>query len=356
MNFSFLILRSPEVCSLGTNIFSRLLKKRAAKKPGPGLDRQDPLKGKAVSSEDLKTRKISRNLKENKEYLVGILGRNVDLVTREINPGGVNRTIWLVYLETLADNNGISESILKPLMLEQFIGEIERPDADFIELIENSIITAPQIRSKVYTMDDVTDAVMSGTVALFVDGCTEALLISLKDWPQRGVYFFVDPAEPGPSAAVPGRVVRVGTHALKTGSSSTLWRRLSQHRGQRNGSGNHRGSVFRLHVGRSLIARDSIALGTWGVGSSATPDVRAVERELEERVSGYLAELLVTFVPVLDEPGPRSMRGFIERNSIGSLSAARDLGSGPSDVWLGWHAPSGAVQESGLWNVRHVGE
>lgn len=176
------------------------------------------------------------------------------------------------------------------------------------------------------------------------------------DWPQRGVYFFVDPAEPGPSAAVPGRVVRVGTHALKTGSSSTLWRRLSQHRGQRNGSGNHRGSVFRLHVGRSLIARDSIALGTWGVGSSATPDVRAVERELEERVSGYLAELLVTFVPVLDEPGPRSMRGFIERNSIGSLSAARDLGSGPSDVWLGWHAPSGAVQESGLWNVRHVGE
>ena len=48
--------------------------------------------------------------------------------------------------------------------------KFERPDADFIELIENSIITAPQIRSKVYTMDDVTDAVMSGTVALFVDG------------------------------------------------------------------------------------------------------------------------------------------------------------------------------------------
>lgn len=176
------------------------------------------------------------------------------------------------------------------------------------------------------------------------------------DWPQRGVYFFVDPAEPGPSAEVPGRVVRVGTHALKTGSKTTLWRRLSQHRGRGNGSGNHRGSVFRKHVGGSFIARDGIALGTWGVGSSATPHVRAVERELEERVSGYLAELLVTFLPVLDEPGPRSMRGYIERNSIGSLSAARDLGSGPSDLWLGWHAPSSSVQESGLWNVRHVGE
>jgi hypothetical protein len=193
MNFSFLILRSPEVCSLGTNIFSRLLKKRAAKKPGPGLDRQDPLKGKAVSSEDLKTRKISRNLKENKEYLVGILGRNVDLVTREINPGGVNRTIWLVYLETLADNNGISESILKPLMLEQFIGEIERPDADFIELIENSIITAPQIRSKVYTMDDVTDAVMSGCL-LRKTGYGDDTSIYLPLYPEQSAAFpFIQP-------------------------------------------------------------------------------------------------------------------------------------------------------------------
>ncbi len=93
----------------------------------------------------------------------------------------------LVYMETLVDNNGISESVLKPLMLEQFKGGIERPDEEFIELIEKSIITAPEIRSKVYNMDDVTGAVLSGTVALFVDGCAEALLIDLKDWPQRGV-------------------------------------------------------------------------------------------------------------------------------------------------------------------------
>ncbi len=42
------------------------------------------------------------------------------------------------------------------------------------------------------------------------------------------------------------RVVRVGTHALKAGSQSTLWGRLAQHRGQGNtGGGNHRGSIFR---------------------------------------------------------------------------------------------------------------
>jgi len=50
------------------------------------------------------------------------------------------------------------------------------------------------------------------------------------------------------------RVVRVGTHGLKTGSTSTLWGRVHQHRDTREGGGNHRGSVFRLHVGQALAA------------------------------------------------------------------------------------------------------
>ena len=181
-------------------------------------------------------------------------------------------------------------------------------------------------------------------------GCTGRLA-----WPARGVYFFVDPSEPSPVPDLPGRLVRVGTHALNTGSASTLWGRLAQHRGQENGSGNHRGSVFREHVGGALIARDGIELATWGVGASAGREVRATEREHEERVTRYLADLLVTYVPVLDDPGPNSMRGFVERNAIGMLSDRR-LGSAATAGWLGRHAPAKAVRESGLWNVRHIGD
>lgn len=78
-------------------------------------------------------------------------------------------------------------------------------------------------------------------------------------WPLRGVYFFFEHGEKrkdGKSL----RVVRVGTHALKAGSRSALWRRLSQHKGRTGGSfpggGNHRGSVFRLHVGGPCLAVD----------------------------------------------------------------------------------------------------
>ena len=75
-------------------------------------------------------------------------------------------------------------------------------------------------------------------------------------WPGRGVYYFFEPGElrEGKQSC---RIVRVGTHGLKPNAKSTLWDRLIQHKGTVNGSrpngGNHRGSVFRRHVGSALI-------------------------------------------------------------------------------------------------------
>lgn len=176
------------------------------------------------------------------------------------------------------------------------------------------------------------------------------------NWPERGVYFFLDPQERRASDGNAYRVVRVGTHALKSGARSTLWKRLHQHRGQASGMGNHRGSVFRHHVGLALLARDGHTHPTWGNRSSAERSVVEAERELEERVSAYLARLLVTYIPVLDEPGPDSMRGYVERNAIALLSTSGAAVDRPSEGWLGRHAKAEAIRRSGLWNVRHVGE
>ena len=67
------------------------------------------------------------------------------------------------------------------------------------------------------------------------------------------------------------RIVRVGTHGLKTGSRSTLWGRLSQHR-----------------------------------GTSAEADVEA-------RVSHYIGDMPFLWLGVEDEIGTASQRGLIER-------------------------------------------
>ena len=69
-------------------------------------------------------------------------------------------------------------------------------------------------------------------------------------WPQRGVYFFRESSEDRSDTGSDPRIVRVGTHALKDGSGTKLWTRLSQHKGHPStGGGNHRGSVFRVYPG-----------------------------------------------------------------------------------------------------------
>lgn len=180
------------------------------------------------------------------------------------------------------------------------------------------------------------------------------------NWPQRGVYFFFEDGERC-SDGTP-RVVRVGTHALKANSRTTLWKRLRQHRGTdggRNpGGGNHRGSIFRLHVGIALLRRDGDPDGvaaTWGAGGSAPGEVRAREYQHERRVSAHICAMPFLWVGVPDEAGPDSDRRVIETGAISLLSRrANPAADAPSEHWLGLRSSRPAIIESGLWNVNHI--
>ena len=178
-------------------------------------------------------------------------------------------------------------------------------------------------------------------------------------WPTRGVYFFFEPGERRSGSGAGPRVVRVGTHALKAGSGTTLWGRLRQHRGTLNPpGGNHRGSIFRKLVGDAMTTQTpSLRIGTWGRKDSASRAVRDSERPLERLVSQRIGEMSVVFLPVEDEPGRDSLRGFIERNAIALLSSyAGSAINPPSPDWLGRHSTRERVRRSGLWNNNHVDE
>lgn len=86
--------------------------------------------------------------------------------------------------------------------------------------------------------------------------------------PKAGLYFFFEHGEARPNGRP--RVVRIGTHALMPTSRTTLWGRLGQHRGQSGGAnpggGNHRGSIFRRHVGSGFLNQrgdNSQLLASW---------------------------------------------------------------------------------------------
>ena len=155
------------------------------------------------------------------------------------------------------------------------------------------------------------------------------------------------------------RVAAVDTRALKAGSGTTLWRRLYQHKGAaRSGGGNHRGSIFRLIVGTALVERDAIDCDSWDDRRGSAPrEVCERELPLERAVSQVIGNMSFLWLSVDDEPGPQSLRGFIERNAIALLS---DYGKRPvdppSDSWLGSYCTREKVRTSGLWNSNHVDE
>jgi len=178
-------------------------------------------------------------------------------------------------------------------------------------------------------------------------------------WPQAGVYFFFETNENRTDSGHGPRVVRVGTHAITTHSRTKLWQRLSQHRGTvTGGGGNHRGSVFRLHVGTALQNRHpEIDVPTWSVGSSASRDIRNSEHSLEVMVSQVIGQMPFLWLAVTDPSGPQSDRAYIERNAIALLSNFSHSPLDPaSQGWLGRYAKSTKIRESGLWNSNHVDE
>jgi hypothetical protein len=188
------------------------------------------------------------------------------------------------------------------------------------------------------------------------------------DWPDRGVYFFLEPGETRASTDQL-RVTRVGTHAVSAGSSTSLWDRLKQHYGTGSGSSNHphggahRGSVYRKRVGEAIIEKHDLHDDypdwdkRWSSIERERSEVRDEEYILERRVSTYIREQPFLWVNLDDEPSSNSDRAYLERNTIALLS---NLDKQPidsrTDGWLGRYSQSREIRESGLWNVNHVDE
>lgn len=129
--------------------------------------------------------------------------------------------------------------------------------------------------------------------------------------------------------------------------------------GSYEGGGNHRGSVFRKRVGEAIIERDRAHddYPDWATGNTAGRELRESELEMERRVSEFIRDLPFLWIEIDDEPGPDSLRAYVEKNAIALVSNfMRDTVDSRASDWLGSSSPVEEIQESGLWNINHVGE
>ena len=179
-----------------------------------------------------------------------------------------------------------------------------------------------------------------------VSACT-----GLQGWPKNGLYFFFEPNEHRANNTEQ-RVVRVGTHGVSRGSKATLWNRLRTHRGTGGGLGNHRSSIFRLHVGAAIATREGLlAVSSWGAGQTADANTRKGEERLEQAVSQYIGSMSILWLAIEDEASPASDRAYLERNLIGLLAGTGSPIDPPSTGWLGLYSPEERIRRSGLWNL-----
>jgi len=156
--------------------------------------------------------------------------------------------------------------------------------------------------------------------------------------PRNGVYFFYEQGEfCREFEVIRPRIVRVGTHRKQDRFRS----RIQQHFG-----GNKNGSVFRKHLGGALLRRgnpDDDRVDRWLKHGTRTI------KEVEELVTNELAaNFAFKCVAVKDE----KERLDLEECLIATL--AQCPACEPSVNWLGHHAASEEIRQSGLWNVQHT--
>lgn len=174
------------------------------------------------------------------------------------------------------------------------------------------------------------------------------------DWPQRGVYFFMEEGENRTDTGQGKRIVRVGAHALEPQHKTRLWNRLAQHK-----SGNHRGSIFRLLIGTAIMDKTNNFIATWEGEKTASEAIIKAEHMLEQEVSKHIGEMSFLWLAIEDEPDNQKykMRAYIENNSIRLLSNwGKPPIDPPSNDWLGRYCNREKVRKSGLWNQKHVDE
>jgi hypothetical protein len=208
---------------------------------------------------------------------------------------------------------------------------------------------------------DRTDAVRA-FYEMFEHITAKSAILPLREalqnpMPEQGVYFFFDPEEKTRFSKCLGRLVRIGTHGVSAGSKATLRDRLRTHLGTSDGYGNHRSSVFRLHVGEAIIRRDGLRkrFPQCGNGQNSSPVVRERERPLEKKVSDVISKLHVANVKVADESTKASARSVIERLTIALFTENYQPVECSSPHWLGRNSAHDLISKTGLWNLREVG-
>lgn len=133
---------------------------------------------------------LSDKAEENLKIFEAFLKESSDAVFREFKLGSKGIPCALVYIDGLVNSSVINEHILKPLMYE--ITMLEQANNQSITLenaydyIKQHAVSVGEIK-EASTLDRCMLLIMSGEVALMIEGSSTILIVNARGWASRGV-------------------------------------------------------------------------------------------------------------------------------------------------------------------------
>ena len=132
---------------------------------------------------------FSSSLDKNIHQIEQLFKECDDLIKRKF-PIGENKSVWayIAYIDSMVDRQVIEQSILEPLIIgvRQVLPKLEEVQKSLMDFIKDGGMATAEI-STVQTLEDVCTAILSGDTAILLEDNAEALIISTRGWPNRGV-------------------------------------------------------------------------------------------------------------------------------------------------------------------------
>lgn len=131
---------------------------------------------------------FSQDLEKNINILKGIIGNSSDIIIRKFAFGSKKKIqAALIFIDGLINETLVNENILKPLMSNiHYIYDETAAEINNINYIESTLLSVGEIEVTFY-MNIAVDSFLSGDTILLLDGCKEALVISLRGWKTRSI-------------------------------------------------------------------------------------------------------------------------------------------------------------------------
>jgi len=160
--------------------------------------KKDKEKSKSSASPPIQVKDQNQNdrnaleikLQDNISKIKDSLGKSADIIIREINLGKDGSIkAGIIYTDGLTDTPSLQNFILETLMIDTKVFEMQKkvtPERNLIGVLKDYAMTVGEI-TEITKFDVLLNDLLSGDTIILIDGYSQGLTISNKQWVERGV-------------------------------------------------------------------------------------------------------------------------------------------------------------------------